>query len=141
MNIRPYRPTDRAEWHRMRQALWPDQTSADMDEWLARPDAAVLVAERPEGGLGGFAEVGERSTAEGCSTSPVAYLEGWYVAPDLRGQGVGARLMQAVEAWARHAAYRELASDTTLTNEASQRAHQALGFIEVERAVQYRKAL
>lgn len=125
----------------MRQALWPDQTSADMDEWLARPDAAVLVAERPGGGLGGFAEVGERSIAQGCSTSPVAYLEGWYVDPDLRGQQVGAGLLQAIEAWARRAGYRELASDTTLANEASQRAHQALGFIEVERAVQYRKPL
>lgn len=125
----------------MRQALWPDQTSADMDEWLARPDAAVLVAERPGGGLGGFAEVGERSIAQGCSTSPVAYLEGWYVDPDLRGQQVGAGLLQAIEAWARRAGYRELASDTTLGNEASQRAHQALGFIEVERAVQYRKPL
>jgi aminoglycoside 6'-N-acetyltransferase I len=141
MNIRPYRSSDRAEWQRMRQALWPDQTSADMDEWLARPDAAVLVAERPGGGLGGFAEVGERSIAQGCSTSPVAYLEGWYVDPDLRGQQVGAGLLQAIEAWARRAGYRELASDTTLGNEASQRAHQALGFIEVERAVQYRKPL
>jgi aminoglycoside 6'-N-acetyltransferase I len=141
MNIRPYLPADLPEWHRMRQAFWPDQTPADMTAWLARPDAAVLVVERAGGGLGGFAEVGARSVAQGCSTSPVAYLEGWYVDPDLRGQRVGTGLLQAVEAWARRAGYRELASDTTLTNEASQRAHVALGFTEVERAVQYRKAL
>lgn len=141
MNIRRYLPTDLPEWQRMRQALWPDQTPADMADWLARPDAAVLVAERVGGGLCGFAEVGARSIAEGCSSSPVAYLEGWFVDPDVRGQRVGAGLLQAVEAWARRAGYRELASDTTLTNEASQRAHEALGFTEVERAVQYRKAL
>jgi aminoglycoside 6'-N-acetyltransferase I len=141
MSIRLYLPTDLPEWHRMRQALWPDQTPGDMAAWLARPDAAVLVAERPGGGLCGFAEVGARSIAEGCDTSPVAYLEGWYVDPDRRGQRIGAGLLQAVEAWARRAGYRELASDTTLTNEASQRAHEALGFTEVERAVQYRKVL
>lgn len=125
----------------MRDALWPDQTAADMADWLARPDAAVLVAERMSGGLCGFAEVGARSIAEGCTTSPVAYLEGWYVDSDARRQGVGAALLRAVEAWARRAGHRELASDTGLTNQVSQQAHERLGFTEVERAVQYRKLL
>ena len=147
--IRPYAAHDLAEWRRLRTALWPDQTEADMTAWLARPDAAVLVAERAAepsadritGHLSGFAEVGERSHADGCDSSPVAYLEGWYVDPDRRRQSIGAQLIRAVEAWARSRHYTELASDTWLANDASQRAHERLGFIETDRVVLYRKAL
>lgn len=141
MVVREFNAADYFEWQRMRNALWPDQTEADMAAWLARPDAAVLVAVRTPSGLCGFAEVGARSIAEGCATSPVAYLEGWYVDPDVRRRGIGAMLIRDVEAWARCAGYRELASDTSLTNQVSQQAHERLGFVEVERAVQYRKAL
>src|SRR5688572_18200664 len=112
MEIREYRPADLAEWLRMRRALWPEiaaeAEAADAAEWLGRPDAAVLVAVRPDGqGLAGFAEVGTRPYADGCHTSPVAYLEGWYVDPDVRRAGVGAALVRAVEAWARRCGYRE----------------------------------
>jgi aminoglycoside 6'-N-acetyltransferase I len=146
MDIREYRPADLPEWLRMRRALWPDivggDEAADAEEWLARPDAVVLVAERPGGArLAGFAEIGTRLYADGCDTSPVAYLEGWYVDPDARARGVGAALVRAGEAWARTRGYRELASDALLENTDSQRAHEALGFAEVERAVRYRKDL
>ncbi len=139
--IRRYAGSDAAEWKRMRTALWPDQTEADMAAWLARRDAGVLVAERAPGRLCGFAEVGERSYADGCVTSPVAYLEGWYVDPDVRRQSIGSQLVRAVEEWARARQYRELASDTQLHNLVSQAAHQKLGFEEAERSVLYRKAL
>ena len=36
---------------------------------------AILAAERPEGGLCGFIEVGSRNYAEGCESSPVPYIE------------------------------------------------------------------
>jgi aminoglycoside 6'-N-acetyltransferase I len=139
---RPYAPTDFFEWARMRRALWPDVTDADMTSWLARRDAITIVAERAGSErLCGFAEAGERPYADGCDTSPVAYLEGWYVDPDLRRQSIGGALTRAVEAWARAHGYRELASDTPLDNRASQRAHARLGFVETERLVLYRKAL
>jgi aminoglycoside 6'-N-acetyltransferase I len=125
----------------MRTALWPGVTGADMSAWLSRSDAAVFVAEREDGRLCGFAEVAERPYADGCDTSPVAYLEGWYVEPDVRAQQIGARLVAAVEGWARSRGHRELASDTDLDNLASQRAHEHLGFAEIERLVLYRKTL
>src|SRR5258705_12680914 len=145
---RDYEPSDRAEWLRMRQSLWPNPDPAaqiaDMDVWLAHPDTTVLVVPRCGGanaGLAGFAEVGTRSVAESCETSPVAYLEGWYVDPDMRRQGVGAALVRAAEEWARVKGLQEFASDTQLANTGSQRAHVALGFAEVERLVAYRKVL
>ena len=146
MDVRLYQPGDFAEWLRMRRALWPEITPdtevGEAASWLARSDAVVLVAVRPGGiGLAGFAELGARPYADGCETSPVAFLEGWYVDPDVRRRGAGAALVRAGEAWARREGYRELASDALLENETSQRAHEALGFAEVERAVRYRKAL
>jgi aminoglycoside 6'-N-acetyltransferase I len=144
MTVRVLQRPDWGEWLRMRCVLWPDEPDAheaEMRQWLSRPDTAVFVAVRPGGGLGGFAEVGTRPYADGCLSSPVAFLEGWYVDPDLRGQGLGRQLVQAVEAWAQARALSELASDTLLENTRSQRAHERAGFIEVERAVRYRKQL
>lgn len=129
----------------MRCALWPGDPVAHRDETAqltANPDVVVLFALRPDGsGLAGFAEVGTRLYADGCDTSPVAYLEGWYVDADARRQGIGTALVRAAEAWARERGYREFASDALLDNIESQQAHEALGFAEVERAVRYRKAL
>jgi aminoglycoside 6'-N-acetyltransferase I len=139
--IRLYTAADFAEWRRMRGVHWPDETEDDMTAWLARHDTAVIVAEREPTGLSGFAEVGERLYVDGCDTSPVAYLEHWYVDPDQRRQSIGTQLIRAVEAWARSRHYRELGSDTELHNQVSQHAHQRLGFSETERLVLYRKAL
>jgi aminoglycoside 6'-N-acetyltransferase I len=137
---------DDDEWVRMRRALWPEggdgEHRAEVRLWRARSDAVALVAVRPgRVGLCGLAEVGERSVADGCETGAVAYLEGWYVDPDVRRAGVGRALVRAAEAWARERGYRELASDVELHNLVSQRAHDALGFTETSRVVLYRKSL
>lgn len=148
MTIRPYQPSDLAEWMRMRRELWPELPAdeaaqrADCEALLARSNSIVLVAQRPESlSLCGFLEAGEREFADGCDTSPVAYLEGWFVDTDLRGKGIGTQLVRAAEAWAVANGYQEFASDALLENIASQQAHTALGFVEVERAVRYAKRL
>jgi len=129
----------------MRQALWPDDADAaqEIAAYLASPpeDALILVAPRSGGGLAGFVEMGVRDYAEGCGPSPVAFVEGWYVDEDRRGQGVGRALVRAAESWARARGLREMASDTVLTNDASIAAHRALGFSEVERIVCFRRDL
>lgn len=144
MRVRPYRPSDLREWQRMRVALWPEIAPESLDEdcrsWLARPDAVVLVAERADGrGLAGFAEVGERSIADGCESSPVAYLEGWFVDADARRSGVGRALVHAALVWARDRGLREMGSDALLDNDVSHAAHGAIGFDEVDRVVVYRR--
>jgi aminoglycoside 6'-N-acetyltransferase I len=104
------------------------------------PPLIVMASERA-GELTGFIEVSLRSYPEGCSSSLVPYVEGWYVAPTLRGQGVGAALMQAAEAWARDGGFAEMGSDAESVNMGSRAAHAALGFEEVEQLVVFRKDL
>src|SRR6476469_1694021 len=92
MQIRRFETNDFAEWLRMRRALWPeiigDDEEKDATQWLARTDAAVIVAVRPENaGLAGFLELGSRPYADGCRPSPVAFLEGWFVDEGMRRQG------------------------------------------------------
>jgi len=136
---------DKPEWIRMRQGLWPDAPldylSFDQDKLLANPDSAIFVACNPEGRLVAFLEAGLRSHGEGCETSPVGYIEAWYVDPHVRGQKLGRDLVNAAEAWAREKGCTEMASDTWLENEASIQAHLRMGYYEVERLVHFVKRL
>jgi aminoglycoside 6'-N-acetyltransferase I len=150
VTIREARPADREPLAAMRHALWPDgpaeEHANELDailagEWSGTYPYVVLVAEA-DGALIGFADVTLRSRAEGCDpTRPAGYLEGWYVAEAHRRNGVGAALMRAAEDWARAQGCREMASDTWLDNELSQRAHESLGYEEADRCVHYRKTL
>ncbi len=141
MRVRTIDPADFNEWRRMRTALWPDQTEHDMARWRSRSDATTLVADRAGHGLCGFIEIGERAFADGCETSPVAYVEGWWVDEDCRRGGIGAALVRAGERWARGRGLEEIASDVELENETSLLAHEHLGFVEVSRAALLRKRL
>jgi aminoglycoside 6'-N-acetyltransferase I len=131
-------------------ALWPDGQLGEH-----REEARAILAGSPpstlplvvfvaevDGVVVGFIEVGLRSHADGCDTRrPVGFIEGWYVEPSHRGSALGRALMCAAEQWARSQGCHELASDTWIDHESSQRAHEALGFVVVDRCVNFRKAL
>jgi aminoglycoside 6'-N-acetyltransferase I len=145
-HIRPATEADREEWLRLRHALWPTEPihelEPDLTEYLRRCDTHLaVVAARGEGGLAGFAEIRLRSFADECYTSPVAYLEGWYVDPDCRRQGLGGRLVAAAEPWAKARGCREFGSDTHVENLVSRAAHRALGFEEGQAVVHFRRAI
>jgi len=146
MLIRRATHHDHLEWLRMRSALWPHCPLADhlseMQDQLDDPMRyAVFVVARDDGTLGGFLEASLRAYADGCRTSPVGYLEGWYVDTDLRQQGLGGALVKAAEQWAISQSCTEMASDCELDNDVSWRAHLALGYEEVDRTIQFRKPL
>jgi aminoglycoside 6'-N-acetyltransferase I len=145
LTVRRATALDLDDWLRMRLSLWPDndlhQFRADMESMLADPLTPVFITVRPDGSLGGFLEAGLRKYADGCSTSPVGYIEGWYVDEDLRRQGVGAALVRAAEDWARTQGCTEMGSDTWLENEASITAHLTLGYKDCERLVHFCKKL
>jgi aminoglycoside 6'-N-acetyltransferase I len=143
--IRRATPQDKHEWVRMRQGLWPeappDYLYLDLDDLLADQDTAVFLASDTDGRLLGFLEASLREVAEGCETSPVGYIEAWYVDPHVRGQRLGRELIQAAEHWARDKGCTEMASDTWLENEAGIQAHLRLGYHEMDRLVHFVKRL
>jgi aminoglycoside 6'-N-acetyltransferase I len=149
--IRPARPSDCVQLARLREALWPDSTAKEHARELApilKGTASLtmplinLVAEASDQTLVGFLDAGLRSHADGCDPSrAVGFIEGWYVAEDHRHRGIGRKLLAAAEDWARTQGCVEMASDTWLDDEASQRAHEALGYAVVDRCVHYRKSL
>ncbi|WP_171943887.1 GNAT family N-acetyltransferase [Streptococcus suis] len=74
---------------------------------------------------------------EGCQFSPVAYVEGIFVHPDYRGQGIAEELLHFAEGWAKSRGISQLGSDAELDNLLSQKFHIKHGFREVSRTVHY----
>ncbi len=139
-------PSDVRAWGEMRQALWPDEDVvevASLSAALEPPgESCVLLAIAPEGEAIGFAEAKlRRDYVNGTESSPVGFLEGWYVAPTWRGEGVGRALIGAVEAWVIERGCSELASDALLENLPAHAAHLGCGFEETDRVVYFRKRL
>lgn len=146
MRIRPVNAEDAEPWLTMRLALWPETDQAQHRKEMAMMCSdparyAVFVCADGGGVPRGFAEVSLREWAEGCLSSPVGYLEGWFVAGPARGQGVGKKLLAAAEDWARSRGCTEMASDTDLTNKNSTAAHLKAGYHIAARVVAFRKDL
>jgi aminoglycoside 6'-N-acetyltransferase I len=130
----------------MRSQLWPDcppeRHALEMKQLASSNSGVILVAERQNGRLAGFAEVSIRHDhVDGSSSVPVPYLEGWYVESALRGAGIGRKLLLSVEQWAASKNFTELASDAELANPRSIEAHVSCGFQETCRAVHFIKQL
>lgn len=141
-------PADVADWATLRDALWPGEGTMARTEQVrgildGPPDAeAAWIARDAAGRAIGLAEASlRRDYVNGCETSPVGFLEGIYVDPAARRQGVARRLCAAAEAWARSLGCTEFASDAAADAVGSQHMHRALGFEETERVVYFRKAL
>ena len=145
--IRRVTTDDAGAWLRMREALWPDETGShaqEIQDFLAgrlNMPLEVLLAVDDAGTRVGFVELSIRSYAEDCMTDRVAYLEGWYVVPGARRQGIGAALVRAAEAWGRAQGCTEFASDALLDNDVSAAAHAALGFEETVQIRCFKKQL
>ena len=133
--IRPALPADLETLASLRHDLWPEgpreEHAGELAAFFAgraREPLAILVAESSAGDVAGFCELSIRPYAEGCRSDRVGYLEGWYVVPDQRCQGVGRALVAAGEEWAREQGCTEFASDAVVDNEVSIEAHRAVGF-------------
>ena len=90
----------------------------------------------------GFIEVSVREEVAGDDHSgKVGFLEGWYVLPKYRQQGIGARLLKTAEEWVQNNGCNVLKSDSCVGNTLGWRVHTKMGFEETERVVNYEKAL
>jgi aminoglycoside 6'-N-acetyltransferase I len=137
---------DISEWFRLRKLLWDESSDEEhksemRDIFEHIETQLVLVAESSDGKLVGFLEASIRPFVEDCHSDHVGYLEGWFVEPDYRQNGIGGKLVDAAESWARSNGCVEMASDAEIGNELSLKAHQNLGYEETSRLVHLRKDL
>lgn len=134
-------------WLTLRSALWPDgsreENLREMRSFLEQPERFCQFVAYSEARVAiGLVEAAVRfDHVNGTEGSPVAFLEGIYVVPACRSQGVAAKLVARVEEWAVAHGCSELASDAPLDNRPSHAVHRALGFRETERVVYFSKRL
>lgn len=146
VTIAPARDGDVPAWAALRQELWPDgvdEHRRELTTLLAQgsPERLALLA-TIGGDAVGLAEAAVRHDyVNGCDETPVAFLDGLYVAPPWRRRGVARRLVDRVAAWGRDAGCRAFASNAPIGNDASHALHRALGFAETERVVFFRREL
>jgi aminoglycoside 6'-N-acetyltransferase I len=147
MTIERCNSIEQPGWLALRQALWPhssrDEHLSEMSSFIADFGRyAQFLAYGSSGEAIGLAEASLRTDyVNGTSSSPVAFLEGLYVAPEQRRKGVARSLVQTVLEWAAGCGCSELASDALISNETSHSVHRALGFEETERVVFFRRSL
>lgn len=144
--IRKAKPTDANLLASLAHKLWPQaslaELTAEFTDFTQRTDQACFIAFTEKGQPIGFAHTSLRlDYVEGCSTSPVGYLEGIYVEPAFRGKKIALALVQACEAWAKAQGCKEFASDCELHNTQSLAFHLAVGFAEENRIICFRKDL
>src|SRR5262245_20095867 len=145
MTIREIRESDRSDWVRLRDALWPgslwDHDVETLKYFEHRASALIVLVAELEGRIVGFLEMDFRSYAPGCTSSPVPFIEGWYVEPAVQRRGIGRALVETAETRARAMGYTEMGSDAELDNADGIAAHRALGYEEIERIVCFRRSL
>ncbi len=142
--IRTASEEDRPVWMELRKLVYTDCTDdfheEDIHIWLRDSDRECFLVEL-EGRVVGFLEASLRNVVDGCLTSPVGFMEGICLFPEFRGQGWSKKLMAVAEDWMRAKGCTEMGSDAELGNEAAIQFHQATGFKETYRVVQFKKSL
>ena len=135
-----------ADWLRMREVLY---TGVDRAFHLQEMDifhqdeskqCFLAVSEAAQAPCG-FIEVTLRNIVDGCLTSPVGYVEGIYVDPEIRQSGIGRQLLFRAEEWCRSMGCTEMGIDAELDDTSAQQFHEHMGFKETYRIVEYRKSL
>ena len=72
---------------------------------------------------------------EGTKSSPVGYLEGIFVKPEYRKQGIARKMVEFAKEWSAENGCTELASDCLIENDDSRKFHNRIGFREANTIV------
>ena len=140
MEIRRVRPD---EWKAHREIRLralesdPDAFGVTLEQALAEDDAAwQRRTERPDGMA--FVAVADDGQFVGMANGgpapdhpEAAGVYGMWVAPEARGQGLGRRLLEAVEGWAREAGYGLIGLGVTTTNLPAIRLYERSGYTDL----------
>ena len=123
--------------------LWPHHSKEELsEEFCEFLSCGIIFAAWENGQMIGFAQCSLRNDyVEGCSHSPVGYLEGIFVLENYRQKGISRQLLSCCETWAKKQGCREFASDCELDNTQSLSFHLACGFEETNRIICFTKKL
>ena len=130
------------EWLSMGLALWPHHKKKGLEKVfrveLKSNKHKHFLAQNESGDYLGFINLALRHDyVQGSSSSPVGYVEGIFVKPKYRKQGVAKELVKQGEKWAKKQGCKELGSDAKLSNIGSQKFHKNLGFKKADVIVHY----
>ena len=133
MNFSIASKNDFPDWLEMALALWSHESKSDMESLFhtlfASENDEMLICKMDHGVAVGFANISIRKDyVEGSNSSPVGYIEGIYVKPEFRKQGIAKKFIELAEEWSRKRGCTELGSDTEVENIESQKFHRHIGF-------------
>jgi len=146
MHIRSTTESNDPDWLLLRAEFFPEDFPGEHQQFLQGLWAAgrftAFVAQSENGEPMGFAEVAIRQDyVNGCEHRPALFLEGIYVRPEFRGQGIARSLVTAAAEFGASHGCQEFASDVLIDDHDSLAAHVRLGFAETERVVYFRMPL
>lgn len=133
------------QWKRMRNSLYSGLDDAQHEREMATiqtsDDQRCFVAVSGDDRLLGFIEASLRNIVDGCDGGPVGYIEGLFVTPARRRQGIGKSLIARALDWFRETGCTDMATDSELDDAEAQAYWKRIGFEETWRIVQFRKPL
>jgi len=133
------------EWVRLASKLFKDtpreELETDIREMiLAKKYRNILV--KMDNKFLGFLDISLRSDyVEGARSSPTGYIEGIYLEPEIRNQGLARKLITMAENWFIEKGCEEMGTDTWEWNKDAQAFHERIGFIKEDVLVHYIKRL
>jgi aminoglycoside 6'-N-acetyltransferase I len=144
--IREASKADIDSWTGLRLQLWPHCTREECKKDTRRivesnRETCFLALSKDVSELLGFVEVSTREYVDGCSSSPVGYIEGIYLKESERKKGIGKELIEESYQWMRSKGCTEVGSDALIENKSSIKFHKKIGFREVERHVVFMKQI
>jgi aminoglycoside 6'-N-acetyltransferase I len=129
---------------KMSQKLWLDFEEQELESLLKEitklKKNKILMAKNSEGKNVGFSIFSIRTDyVEGADKSPTGYLEGIYVEPEYRKNGIAKEFLQIGEKWCKEKGCTQIGSDTWLANKQSREFHRKIGFWEEDELVHFLK--
>jgi len=133
MNIVPVTEDTAALWTQLCTEFWPQNAVCEMLEAFRNGEYPHEYLAFETDACVGFVSLSVRHDyVEGKTDArPVGYLEGIYVRPAYRRQGIAKGLVAFARGWAAEQSCAMLASDCELANEDSRLFHNRVGFAEV----------
>ncbi|XMB66551.1 GNAT family N-acetyltransferase [Mycoplasmatota bacterium zrk1] len=143
--LRKINENDFEEWFSLVVCLWPDvlkdEMKTEFGQALTDNDQDIYLSIYGDKYVGFINLSTRREYVEGSESSPVGYIEGIYVKEDYREKGVASKLVDKAILFCKERGYKELGSDTELSNVLSQKFHESIGFKKAEIIVHYIKEL